>query len=550
MDQPRSFQPFTSPTKTRKAQNDGEVRENMWSGLLDSVGGGKRLPEKTVLLLGGSVETQKEFLETLSSDSTRKHQERHRKKPPIANEFAFGYTYQDVLDADQEDTLARLSIYTLPEALPAYVPLLIPLLTAKTVPNTLFVILLDWSEPWKWVRQIRDWIQLLREVLTLLDDDAKDSMEELMHEWQQGRKGGAAAYDSGGGGTISKETNTAIPLGPGEWDEALGIPLSVVCYNSNVMDSLENDHGWREEEFDFVLQFLRTILLKRMFFEVRYELSWLNYGVDGASLIYSSSSNPNHLPTLIHSTLGIQSLLKRQILKHNVIDRDKILIPPNWDSWGKIRVLREGFDVEAVSIGWSKDIQLFQLPLEQRHDKDQLNFTSSEQRQQKSIAESGENSLVVYKNTISNPRKENALEQSNLSRDILEVETMSMQEFLAGQLEVMEHLKAQEEHVANRKDDKNTSSSGSRAKVGGGTGPVDDRSRVNDHIGPVQFNVGGIQVDAEDMLKRLNEREETPDREMPASATPDGKSQNEALASFFAGLIKRNGSSSPRPNPS
>ncbi|MCJ1404846.1 hypothetical protein MMC11_008072 [Xylographa trunciseda] len=531
MNQPRSSQPFSSPAKTRKVQNDGEAKENMWSGLLDGVGGGKRLPEKTILLLGGSVETQKEFLETLSSDSTKKHQEGYRKMPPVANDFALGYTYQDVLDADQEDTLARLSIYTLPEALQAYVPLLLPLLTAHTIPNTLFVILLDWSEPWNWVRQIRDWIQLLREVLMSLDDDAKDIMEEIMHEWQQGKKGGASTHDIGGGGTTADENGTAIPLGPGEWDEALGIPLSVVCYNSNVMDNLETDHGWREEEFDFVLQFLRTILLKH-----------------GASLIYSSSSSPNHLPTLIHSSLGIHSLLKRQNLRHNVIDRDKILIPPNWDSWGKIRVMREGFNVEAVSISWSKDIQLSRPALEQRNDETQLEITSYEQRQQRSNTEDDERSLSVYENTIPNPKKENTLEQSTLSKDKLEVETTGMQEFLAGQLEAMEHLKAQEENGADHKDDRDTSLSASRPRTGAGTRPMDDRNRVNDHIGPVQFNVGGIQVDAEDMLKRLQEREETPDRETPASATPDGKSQNEALANFFAGLIKRNGSNSPRPH--
>ena len=28
---------------------------------------------------------------------------------------------------------------------------------------------------------------------------------------------------------------------------------------------LEKEYGWREEEFDFVLQFMRTILLKRSF---------------------------------------------------------------------------------------------------------------------------------------------------------------------------------------------------------------------------------------------------------------------------------------------
>ena len=55
MHQPRSFQTLSSPAKTRKTQNDGEAAENMWSGLLDSVGSGKRLPEKTVLLLGNYV---------------------------------------------------------------------------------------------------------------------------------------------------------------------------------------------------------------------------------------------------------------------------------------------------------------------------------------------------------------------------------------------------------------------------------------------------------------------------------------------------------------
>lgn len=78
---------------------------------------------------------------------------------------------------------------------------------------------------------------------------------------------------------------------------------------------------------------------------------------DGASLIYTSTSDPNSLPTLIHSTLGIHSLLKKQSLKHNVIDKDKIIILPNWDSWGKIQVLREGFDIEGISSAWSIDIQ-------------------------------------------------------------------------------------------------------------------------------------------------------------------------------------------------
>lgn len=53
---------------------------------------------------GGSLETQKEFLDILDSESPKKPQERNRRKPPVANEFALGYTYQDVLDADHEGT--------------------------------------------------------------------------------------------------------------------------------------------------------------------------------------------------------------------------------------------------------------------------------------------------------------------------------------------------------------------------------------------------------------------------------------------------------------
>ena len=43
--------------------------------------------------------------------------------------------------------------------------------------------------------------------------------------------------------------------------------------------------------------------------------------------------------------------------KPNALDRDKIVIPAGWDSWGKIRILRDGFDVEGVSRQWDEDIE-------------------------------------------------------------------------------------------------------------------------------------------------------------------------------------------------
>lgn len=50
---------------------------------------------------GGTPEYQRDFLESLSSSESRRNFDR-QKTPPIANNFALGYTYYDVLDADQD----------------------------------------------------------------------------------------------------------------------------------------------------------------------------------------------------------------------------------------------------------------------------------------------------------------------------------------------------------------------------------------------------------------------------------------------------------------
>ena len=40
--------------------------------------------------------------------------------------------------------------------------------------------------------------------------------------------------------------------------------FSLTCFSqADKIERLEKDHGWNEEQFDFILQFLRTILLKR-----------------------------------------------------------------------------------------------------------------------------------------------------------------------------------------------------------------------------------------------------------------------------------------------
>lgn len=219
--------------------------------------------------------------------------------------------------------------------------------------------------------------------------------------------------------------------------------------------------------------------------------------IDGASLIYTTPSVPSSVQTLVHSSLGIQSLLKRQPLKHNVIDRDKVLVPPNWDSWGKIRVLRDGFDVEGVNKGWSMDIE-------------EANYISSDgQPHTKATPDDthADGVISIYEDTIKDPRKNDLPFTANeVKANGLEVETQDAQVFLAHQLAVLDRNTSRVDTSSNAARGSLSGQGSVRSTsevVDDGSNDVVEDGRVNEHIGPVQFNMGGIQVDADDMLQRL-----------------------------------------------
>ena len=44
--------------------------------------------------------------------------------------------------------------------------------------------------------------------------------------------------------------------------------------------------------------------------------------------------------------------------KPNTLDRDRIVVPTGWDSWGKITLLREGFDAKAWGEAWERALEV------------------------------------------------------------------------------------------------------------------------------------------------------------------------------------------------
>lgn len=176
-----------------------------------------------------------------------------------------------------------------------------------------------------------------------------------------------------------------------------------------------------------------------------------------------------------------------------------MVVPPNWDSWGKIRVLREGFDVEAVNNGWSLDIEeSFNLI---------ANGDANGETQDSKASNPKGGAVEAYEEMIKDPKLD-ALQATSKESDglTLEVSSADTQTFLAARLEVLEKIRQGNEGSGtdNNRINGGRNTSGSGYEMGDeGHG---DGGRVNEHIGPVQFNMGGIQVDADDMLQRLKVR--------------------------------------------
>ena len=102
--------------------------------------------------------------------------------------------------------------------------------------------------------------------------------------------------------------------------------------------------------------------------------------------------------------------------------------------------------------------------------------------------------VLLYKDVIKTPEEKNnalILPKANKSTKFgLEVDSKDIQGFLGEQAVVLEELGREDERTQTLRDTRKN------------LGPL-GAGDVEEHIGPVQFNMGGIQVDADDMLQRL-----------------------------------------------
>lgn len=151
------------------------------------------------------------------------------------------------------------------------------------------------------------------------------------------------------------------------------------------------------------------------------------------------------------------------------------------------------FDAEEVSKAWAEDIKLPLGSQPPTADQGQKEDEEAEHEPQSHVTD--QSAIARYEEWCRDPNSGGmaVVESAMHGGDVVGVESENTQEFFERQLKLLEAFKSK---VPERGAD-NTVSTASRRS------DFPDEQSISEHIGPVQFNMGGIQVDADDMLQRL-----------------------------------------------
>ncbi|KAF9431454.1 hypothetical protein BGZ76_000284 [Entomortierella beljakovae] len=405
----------TSPATGNNSNTNNSNSTEVWSGLLKSVASSRLVPTKDVIILGDPhsgkttlIELLKTALPAPSSDGHANGADGNKSvngvpggangvastsssSAPVMvemgtgtsedniftdgqkkNDLALSYSFWNVDDEENEDTVARLGLYQIAGSHKSYHALLKYCLNTKAIADSIIVIVLDWSKPWTFMETLQRWIKVLEGAIDqicregavaaatwtkgkALMDELQEKLSRFLQEYTEPQANsalGTSAFSESQ--TFNLGTTDAqsvlLPLTEGCLTNNTGVPIVIVCTKSDYINNLERELDYKEETFDYIQQSMRTICLKY-----------------GASLFYTSIHHPHTFADLrqylLHRLLTPSTLNNPQQqpssfpfrLRAQVVERDQVMVPAGWDSIGKIKVLRSGFDCEGVASGWELD---------------------------------------------------------------------------------------------------------------------------------------------------------------------------------------------------
>ncbi|KAG5461124.1 MAG: hypothetical protein BJ554DRAFT_6730, partial [Olpidium bornovanus] len=384
-------------------QLDRQSGEDLWGSILKTVSTSRAIPTKNVVVLGDPNTGKSTLVAHLADASAaarvtneaageeaadaaavgKKARKQSTADPRVFgenSELALSYSYADVRDEDNEDLLAHLGIFQLGASEPVYRSLLSFAINADTLPDSLVVITLDWTRPWRFVETLQRWLSVFEESVLHVEHEGGGRADG---KWSRGkarrialrpyhvlviRTAGAlaerATYADGfekWRGTSRKSAGNRgsktvmLPLEEGILTKNFGVPLVVVCCK------LTNDSSYLFAP-----------------------------SADGAALFYTSQQRPESFSRLreyiLHRLLSIHpdsralstidvttadsnvpsgglNSPKREAFafsqRAQIIEKDMVLVPAGWDSRGKILLLAEGFSFEPAQEGGQVLVNVF-----------------------------------------------------------------------------------------------------------------------------------------------------------------------------------------------
>ncbi|CAK9779848.1 unnamed protein product [Cutaneotrichosporon oleaginosum] len=298
-----------SPAPPPPAISNGT--QDLWTDILRSADRAKALPRKNIVLLSERHRGRAHLLDKVVG--------KRRARQPLA----IGY---DLLMSDDRDD--------------------------DTPPNTAVVIVLDWSKPSTMVRELLAWLGWVDAWAARAAQADPSSEVDEMHERLESH---LQHYTEPAAASVPLTNYGAVlPLGQGSLTRnPAGVPILVVCTRADLMDAVGDEMGMKgggwEERTDWIQQVLRTVCLAY-----------------GAALFYTAPTQPHtyaflreylfHRLYTVPPPLGAEGAPAPQRFpfphRANVLDRDAVMVPAGWDSWGKITILREPFDAARVARAW------------------------------------------------------------------------------------------------------------------------------------------------------------------------------------------------------
>uniref|UniRef100_A0A8D0CC08 Dynein light intermediate chain n=1 Tax=Scleropages formosus TaxID=113540 RepID=A0A8D0CC08_SCLFO len=313
--------------ETSGGDEDGQ---NLWSSILSEVSTRSRskLPAgKNVLVLGDDGSGKTSLMAKLQGV------EDYMKGRGLE------YLYFSVHDEDVDDH-ARCNAWVLDGDL-YHKGLQKFAVTADSLMDSAALLVVDISRPWTALESLRKWASVLREFidkLRLPPEAMREMEQKLARRFQEYTEPGSdlSASHQRRNPTVTdaQEDGVMLPLSDGTLTHNLGIPVVVVCTKCDAISSLEKEHDYRDEHFDFIQSHIRRFCLQY-----------------GAALLYTSVKENKNVDVLykylLHSLYGFPFALPPQ-----VVEKDAVFVPSGWDNEKKIAILHENFQTLKADDGF------------------------------------------------------------------------------------------------------------------------------------------------------------------------------------------------------